>query len=168
MEDQRLCGLCGNLAGDLLTAHQCWPTTPQGAARSFRLATNCSAPADPQVTKEKCTSAQESLPTVLSGRLVFPDQLAECARSRHALVRLGRDQQVCLSQLPVAECGAQRHGCVTRATATKMVDFTCLPEGRTATGYADTVERGLYVTRVMRGEILPELRDDTTVNICFH
>jgi hypothetical protein len=48
-----------------------------------------------------------------------------------------------------------------------MVDFTCLPEGRTATGYADTVE-GLYVKRAMRGEILPELRDDATVNICFY
>jgi hypothetical protein len=168
MEDQRLCGLCGNFAGDLLTAHQCWPTTPQGAARSFRLATNCSAPAAPQVTEEKCASTQDSsLPTAVSGRLVFPDQLAECARSRHALVRLGRDQQVCLSQLPVAECGAQRHGCVTRATATKMVDFTCLGEGRTAAGYADTSER-LYVKRAIRGEILPELRDDVTVNICFH
>jgi hypothetical protein len=167
MEDQRLCGLCGNLAGDLLTAQQCWPTTLQSAARSFRLAANCSTSVAPQVTEEKCASAQESsLPSVVSGRFVFPDQLAECARSRHALVRLGQDQ-VCLSQLPVAECGAQRHGCVTRATATKMVDFTCLPEGRTATGYAETVER-LYVTRVMRGEILPELRDDTTVNICFH
>ena len=164
MEYEHLCGLCGNLAGDLLTAQQCWPATPQSAARSFRLSANCSTPVAEQFREEECASNQERIPSGSAGSLVIPYQVTECLRSRHALVRLGQDQ-VCLSQLPVAECGEQRHGCVTRAVVTKLVDFTCLTQPDRHRTAADATARS-YVERAARGEVLTELRDDTQYRRC--
>jgi hypothetical protein len=155
LTDTRCCGLCGGLSSSsgLLTAQQCLPRKPQGAALSFRLQQNCSAlsPQQEEERSRQCTpvSTKEVGPMAFS----FPDQLTECSRSRHTVVQLG-DQQICLSRLPVLECGESHHGCVTRAVATKMVDFTCLPLQRQSRSGTTR----LFMDRVARGESLPELR----------
>merc|ERR1712212_627439 len=54
-----------------------------------------------------------------------------------------------ISYTPIVECGSS---CVSRSTITRSVPFTCLPSNR------ERVNK-LYAEKVVRGEILPELRN---------
>merc|ERR1712240_205826 len=54
-----------------------------------------------------------------------------------------------ISYTPIVECGSS---CVSRSTITRDVPFTCLPSNR------ERVNK-LYAEKVVRGEILPELRN---------
>ena len=166
LSDSQLCGLCGSLSGDLLTSQQCLPRRPHIAALSYRLQQGCSALSRRQeVEKEeakttclpKTSSSQEDF--IFSDQPRYPDRLADCARSRHAVVRLGG--QVCVSQLPVQECGRQQEGCTVRNRATKMVGFVCLPPQR------ERVTR-LYADKAARGEMLPELREAFVAVVILH
>merc|ERR1711962_1158973 len=60
-----------------------------------------------------------------------------------------RTFKLCISQIPIVECGS---GCASRSTITRSVPFTCLPSNR------EHVSK-LYTEKVIRGEILPELRN---------
>merc|ERR1711972_1053760 len=73
--------------------------------------------------------------------------LEKCQVTKHSMIR--QAGKLCISQIPIVECGS---GCASGSTIIRSVPFTCLPSNR------ERVSK-LYTEKVVRGEILPELRN---------
>merc|ERR1719167_984940 len=73
--------------------------------------------------------------------------LEKCQVTKHSMIR--QAGKLCISQIPIVECGS---GCASRSTIARSVPFTCLPSNR------ERISK-LYTEKVVRGEILPELRN---------
>merc|ERR1711962_1687797 len=127
------CGLCGNLdsikANDIKTAKSCSPLSVE----------------QKKIVSQKVTCAENV--KKISYTPIAASVLEKCQVTKHSMIR--QAGKLCISQIPIVECGS---GCASRSTITRSVPFTCLPSNR------ERVSK-LYTEKVVRGEILPELRN---------
>jgi len=151
------CGLCGDHNGDkkvdIKTSQQCIAMTVQQAALSYRVQRSCSAPSprQQQIKQQQqiCHVEQQQQKKEAKTQFsqVVRSQVEKCERKMHSLIQHG--SRTCISQIPVTQCGS---GCSARSNISKIVPFTCLPVGN------KRVVK-LYVEKVRRGDVLPELRN---------
>merc|ERR1719309_943788 len=145
------CGLCGNLdsikANDIKTAKSCVAKSLKHAALTYRVQKSCSPLSAEQqkIVSQKVTCAENV--KKISYTPIAASVLEKCQVTKHSMIR--QAGKLCISQIPIVECGS---GCASRSTITRSVPFTCLPSNR------ERVSK-LYTEKVVRGEILPELRN---------
>ena len=152
-----MCGLCGDHNGDkkvdIKTSQQCIAMTVQQAALSYRVQRSCSAPSrrQQQIKQQQqiCSVEQQQQKKEAKTHFsqVVKSQVEKCERKMHSLVQHGG--RTCISQIPITRCGS---GCSARSSISKIVPYTCLP-----TGNKRVVK--LYIEKVRRGDVLPELRN---------
>ena len=145
------CGLCGNLdsikANDIKTAKSCVAKSLKQAALTYRVQKSCSPLSAEQkkIVSQKVTCAENV--KKISYTPIAASVLEKCQVTKHSMIR--QAGKLCISQIPIVECGS---GCASRSTIIRSVPFTCLPSNR------ERVSK-LYTEKVVRGEILPELRN---------
>merc|ERR1719184_354707 len=145
------CGLCGNLdsikANDIKTAKSCVAQSLKQAALTYRVQKSCSPLS---VEQQKIVSQQVACAEKvkkISYTPIVASLLEKCQVTKHSMIR--QAGKLCISQVPIVECGS---GCASRSTIARSVPFTCLPSNR------ERVSK-LYAEKVVRGGILPELRN---------
>merc|ERR1711917_109659 len=145
------CGLCVNLdsykANDIQTAQSCVAKTLKQAALTYRVQKSCS-PLSAELKKivsQKVICAENV--KKISYTPIAASILEKCQVTKHSMIR--QAGKLCISQIPIVECGS---GCASRSPIIRSVPFTCLPSNR------ERVSK-LYTEKVVRGEILPELRN---------
>jgi len=147
----KYCGLCGDKNGDKradVRNAKGITSSPQTSAISFRIQSDsCSSLSSQkqalvqQESQASRTIVKSSVSQILQG------QLRKCSQRKH--VKIWKEQQLCISRVPVVECGG---ACAPKALVEKRLSFTCLPATR------ERVIRH-YEAKVRRGELLPELRN---------
>merc|ERR1719244_415500 len=160
--ERELKGLCGSSNGDLrydiLTSTSCVAPTFSAAAVSYRIEKSCSPlPKEKQHYKRQLSS--RTIPKVEKVKVsqTIKSKMGKCTEMKHSSIWQG--ERFCISQVPVVECGM---GCAPRSMVNKTVPFPCLPS---------TNKRviKLYIEKVRRGDILPELRNmDKTFTTHMH
>merc|ERR1711911_555851 len=98
-----------------------------------------------KIVSQKVTCAEKV--KKISYTPIVASLLEKCQMTKHSMIR--QAGKLCISQIPIIDCGSS---CVSRSTITRSVPFTCLPSTR------ERVNK-LYAEKVVRGEILPELRN---------
>merc|ERR1712111_77248 len=152
----KLCGVCGNfqkpIMSETVTGH-CVYSKPELEIASWMIPTGSSSVMSPSILSE-LKKETEMCPkmTVLPTEVAKAYKVAtgKCTILRH-LIQKGPGQ-VCLSKIPVTQCGPSCKPQKSRLTV-KAVPFTCLPEG-------PVVEK--LVAKVIIGQELPELATKVT------
>merc|ERR1712105_222709 len=121
---------------------------PQTSAISFRIQSNsCSyLSSQKQALVQKESQASKTIVKSPVSQ-ILQGQLKECSQRKH--VKIWKEQQLCISRVPIVECGG---ACAPKSLVEKRLSFTCLPATR------GRVIRN-YEAKVRRGELLPELRN---------
>merc|ERR1712121_590010 len=141
----KLQGLCGAGNGyrrtDILTAQSCVAQSQQSAALTYRVKDQSCASlnSQQQVFKQQridCDQQKSIKNPILK---IVEQKLNKCTQMKHAMIK----------QTPIVECGS---GCSAKSVVRKSVPFTCIPSDRRRV-------INLYEEKVMRGDILPELRN---------
>merc|ERR1719383_1429053 len=155
--DEQHCGICGDKNGDrrddVKTAQSQIQQSVQATALSYRVQQDSCSALSPQKRQlqqqqqkwQQQNQQQQIVKSPVSQ--IIQGQLEKCTQRKHSMIR--QDNQVCISQIPIVECGS---GCGPKSLVEKNVPFTCLPANR------ERVIK-LYVEKVRRGELLPELRN---------
>merc|ERR1711970_154773 len=150
--ERELKGLCGSNNGDqrndVLTVTSCIAPTYYSAALSYRIQKSCS-PLSREQENIKRQLSNCIRPKVEKTKVshILKMKLGKCTEMKHSTIWQG--EKFCISQVPIVECGM---GCAPRSIVNKTVPFTCLPS---------TNKRviKLYIEKVRRGDVLPELRN---------
>merc|ERR1712121_294549 len=142
----KLHGLCGAGNGyrreDIANAQSCIAQSIQAAALSFR------------VKDQSCSSLSSHQQQLQQQKVICDKKLSQM---KHAMMK--QTGRLCISQIPIVECGS---GCAPKSLVRKSIPFTCIPSDRKR-----VVQ--LYEEKVMRGDILPELRNmDKTFSSEMH
>merc|ERR1712111_242801 len=152
----KLCGVCGNLQKPIMTetvTGHCVYSKPELEIASRMIPTGSSSMMSPSILSE-LKEETEMCPkmTVLPTEVAKAYKVAtgKCTILRHLIQK--RPGQVCLSKIPVTQCGPSCKPQKSQLTV-KAVPFTCLPEG-------PVVER--LVAKVIIGKELPELATKVT------
>jgi len=160
--ERELKGLCGSNNGDqrddVLTVTSCIAPTYYTAALSYRIQKSCS-PLSREQENIKRQLSNCIRPKVEKTKVsqILKMKLGKCTEMKHSTIWQG--EKFCISQVPIVECGM---GCAPRSIVNKTVPFTCLPS---------TNKRviKLYIEKVRRGDVLPELRNmDKTFTTHMH
>jgi len=155
------CGLCGDKNGDrradVKSAQEQIQQSAQAAALSYRVQQDSCSALSPQKQQlqqqqqkwQQQQNQQQQQQQIVKSPVsqIIQGQLEKCTQRKHSMIR--QDNQVCISQIPIVECGS---GCGPKSLVEKNVPFTCLPANR------ERVIK-LYIEKVRRGELLPELRN---------
>merc|ERR1712029_613960 len=152
----KLCGVCGNfqnpIMSETVTGH-CVYSRPELEIASWMIPTGSSSVMSPSILSELKTET-EMCPkmTVLPTKVAKAYKVAtgKCTILRHLIQK--RPGQVCLSKVPVTQCGPSCKPQKSHLTV-KEVPFTCLPEG-------PVVEK--LIAKVIIGQELPELATKVT------
>merc|ERR1712029_1034036 len=128
----KLCGVCGNFLKPIMTetvTGHCVYSKPELEIASWMIPTGSSSLMSPSILSE-LKKETEMCPkmTVLPTEVAKAYKVAtgKCTILRH-LIQKGPGQ-VCLSKIPVTQCGPSCKPQKSQLTA-KAVPFTCLPEG---------------------------------------
>merc|ERR1712029_634854 len=152
----KLCGVCGNflkpIMSETVTGH-CVYSRPELEIASWMIPTGSSSGMSPSILSE-LKKETEMCPRMS----VEPTKVAKaykaatgiCTILRHLIQK--RPGQVCLSKVPVTQCGPSCKPQKSHLTV-KAVPFTCLPEG-------PVVEK--LIAKVIIGQELPELATKVT------
>jgi len=151
ISESQLHGLCGTSHGqhDVLTAQSCIGKSIQSAALTYRVKDqSCSDYSSQQrvMQSQKPVCGQKMIQKTPITKIV-QQQLKKCSQMKHAMIK--QTGRLCISQVPIVECGS---GCAAKSVVRKNIPFTCIPSDRKR-----VIQ--LYEEKVMRGDILPELRN---------
>jgi len=159
----KLHGLCGAGNGyrreDIVNAQSCIAQSIQAAALSFRVKDqSCSSlSSHQQQLQQQKVICDKKLTEKTPISKIVQQQLKKCSQMKHAMMK--QTGRLCISQIPIVECGS---GCAPKSLVRKSIPFTCIPSDRKR-----VVQ--LYEEKVMRGDILPELRNmDKTFSSEMH
>merc|ERR1712200_362108 len=147
----KYCGLCGDKNGDKradVRNAKGITSSPQTSAISFRIESDSCSSLSSQ--KQALVQLESQAPRTIeksSVSQILQGQLRECSQRKH--VKIWKEQQLCISRVPIVECGG---ACAPKSLVEKRLSFTCLPATR------ERVIRH-YEAKVRRGELLPELRN---------
>merc|ERR1711962_873827 len=151
----KLCGVCGNfqkpIMSETVTGH-CVYSRPELEIASWMIPSGSSMMSPIILSELKKETEMCSKTTVLPTKVAkaYKAATGKCTLLRHLLQK--RPGQVCLSKVPVTQCGPSCKPQKSELTQ-KTVPFTCLPEGPVA-------ER--LISKVIIGEELPELATKVT------
>merc|ERR1712029_1075802 len=147
----KLCGLCGNFQKPIMSetvTGQCVFSKPELEIASWVIPTGSSSVMTPSILSE-LKKETEMCPkmTVVPTKVAkaYKVNTGKCTILRHLIQK--RPGQVCLSKVPVTQCGPSCKPQKSHLTV-KAVPFTCLPEG-------PVVEK--LIAKVIIGQELPEL-----------
>lgn len=132
---------------DIKTAQACAAQSPQAAALTYRYQQQSCSPISAQ--KEQLAQKQAICQKSQAEKIPIANylKLEKCSQMKHSLVR--HADRLCISQIQIVQCGGV---CSPRSMIRRSVPFTCLPANR------DRVSQ-LYIEKVKRGDILPELKN---------
>jgi len=150
----KLCGICGNFnhqsSADLAGPKKCIYSKPEVEIASYRISDPHCSPLQGSIKEKLATETKNcakyhEIPTEVYK--TFIASVGQCSRTEHMV--LERSEEVCISRLPVLQCGAQ---CTPkpRQLVSKKVSFTCMKRGRIAE---------LYREKAIQGLELPELKN---------
>merc|ERR1712111_338601 len=153
----KLCGVCGNFQKPIMTetvAGHCVYSKPELEIASWVIPTGSSSSVMTPSILSELKKETEMCPKMT----VVPTKVAKaykvntglCTILRHLIQK--RPGQVCLSKVPVTQCGPSCEPQKSQLTV-KAVPFTCLPEG-------PVVEK--LIAKVIIGQELPELATKVT------
>jgi len=151
----KLCGVCGNfqkpIMSETVTGH-CVYSKPELEIASWMIPSGSSMMSPTILSELKKETEMCSKITVLPTKVAkaYKAATGKCTLLRHLIQK--RPGQVCLSKVPVTQCGPSCKPQKSELTQ-KTVPFTCLPEGPVA-------ER--LISKVIIGEELPELATKVT------
>merc|ERR1719228_2574840 len=152
----KLCGVCGNFQKPIMTetvTGHCVYSKPELEIASWMIPTGSSSVMSPSILSElkketEMCPKMTVLPTKVSK--AYKVATGKCTILRHLIQK--RPGQVCLSKIPVTQCGPSCKPQKSQLTV-KAVPFTCLPEG-------PVVEK--LIAKVIIGQELPELATKVT------
>jgi len=150
MSAGQLCGLCGSGSSisSLRAPSSCRYSSADRVALAYRRQTEeCSAPPQAKLdllAAEESSCAQARIEKSRRISQLPQPQMSTGIQMKHSVIK--KEGRVCISQAPVSSC---LNDFEAASNIQKTISFTCLPA-------ANKVSR-LYVDKVMRGEILPEL-----------
>merc|ERR1712228_246074 len=159
----KLQGLCGAGKGykstDILTAQSCVAQSQQSAALTYRIKDHSCSSLNNQQQVFKQQKIECNQKKVIKSPItqIVKGQLSKCSQMKHAMIK--QTSRLCISQVPIVECGS---GCSAKSVVRKNIPFTCISSDRRRV-------INLYEEKVMRGDILPELRNmDRTFTTEMH
>nr|ALO75637.1 vitellogenin 2 [Tigriopus kingsejongensis] len=152
----RVCGLCGTgseqLKDALVGPQECIYSKPEVFAASYRVQSGSQSckPLPQEIERELSREDQECakyevIPTKV-GRS-FEALAGDCTSHRHEIIE--KSHEICLSQVPLTQCGAQCRPASEDALLKKQIGFTCMPKNRMAYH---------YVQKIHNQQVLSELK----------